>query len=330
MKFKYRKSMDEFEKLLLPTVYGNVPTFLGVPLAKTKEDLKSADAAIVGVPYLRSPPVGRELKPSVLDVQNLRKASLKYGGYLPELDIDVFEHLRLVDYGDVETVWGDVDESIRRTEKKVGKVVDSGCVPITIGTPPCACYPIVKTISDRLGKIGILHLDAHCDNLEEHRGDRWSGACWVSRISELKNIDMKNFVQVGIRGPRIFKGQIEWHRRRGSHFYTIKEIRERGIDEIAKEAKDHLHNGTEGTYVAVDFDVLDLGAGPGLDEPAGISTWELFKIVYQIGRGRLVGFSTEWIPSPVTPLYWVATWTILYSLAGMVKGVKTKGSKENR
>ncbi|MEM3061515.1 MAG: hypothetical protein QW265_03810 [Candidatus Bathyarchaeia archaeon] len=36
-KFKYRKSMEPFKKWLVPTIYEDVPTFLGIPLALRKE-----------------------------------------------------------------------------------------------------------------------------------------------------------------------------------------------------------------------------------------------------------------------------------------------------
>lgn len=315
MNYKYRKSMDEFEKLLVPTIDGRTPTFLGVPLAKNKGDLKGADAVIIGIPFLRSPPIGRELQPSILDVYNLRRASLKYGGYLPELDLEVFEYVKLVDYGNIEVTQGNVEKSINQTINKIREILEAGCVPITIGTPPAGCYPVAKAMIEKLNNVGIVHLDAHCDNLEEHAGSKWSGACWVARLSELENFNMKNFVQIGIRGPRIFKEQIEWHKEKGSRFFTIRDIREKGIERILDDVLHHISGNR--ILLAIDFDVLDLSAGPGLDEPAGISTWELLKISHEIGKSNFGGLCVEWIPSPVTPLYWIVTWAILYALAGM-------------
>jgi agmatinase len=308
--------MDEFEKLLIPTIDGRTPTFLGVPLAKSKEELRAADAAIVGIPFLRLPPIGRKMQPSVLDVYNLRRASLKYGGYLPELDLDIFEHVKLVDCGNIEVIQENIERSIELTVKEISRIVKAGCIPITIGTPPSGCYPIAKAMIDEISDVGIVHLDAHCDNLEMHAGNKWSGACWVARTSEL-NFDMKNFFQLGIRGPRVFKEQIDWHKKKGVSFFTIRDIRERGLEEILKEILSRL--SAKKILLAIDFDVLDLGAGPGLDEPAGISTWELLKISYEIGKGGLGGFCVEWIPSSNTPLYWIVTWTILYALAGVAK-----------
>ncbi|MDP6619983.1 MAG: hypothetical protein QGG90_11180, partial [Nitrospinota bacterium] len=95
----YRKAMDPIHHSTLPCVYADVPTFLAVPLARSPADLQRADAAVVGAPYQGVPGPGRVYRDSRMTPLRLRQDSIKYGGYLPELGIDVFEHLRLVDYG---------------------------------------------------------------------------------------------------------------------------------------------------------------------------------------------------------------------------------------
>lgn len=319
-KFKYRKSMEPFKKWLIPTVYGDVPTFLGIPLAKSKDELKEADAAIIGIPYETAPTIGREPRMAMLTPQNLRKASIKYSGYLPELDIDIFEHVKLVDYGDVEIVYGNIDESIKKAEKVIEEVLEANVMPILIGgTEPCTCYSAVKALTKK-GKVGVIAMDAHGDNLDEHLGDKWSGACWIARISELKNVDMKKHFQVGMRGPRNLKEQVEWFKNKGSHLYTIKEIKTKGIEEVAKEIVNSIHGEGHKIFMSIDFDVLDIGCAQGLDEPLGLSVSELLTFVFEIGKGGLDCFAIGLIPSQSVQLYWIATWTILYLLAGIVEG----------
>ncbi len=325
---RYRKSMDKFSKMLVPTVYNDVPTFLGVPAAKLKGDLVGATAAVLGVPFQTAQSlVGREIGINMLDSARLRKASLKYGSYLPELDIDIFEHLKLVDYGDVTGVFPMTSEELPRhlelTKKKISEILEVGCIPIVIGAFP---YAIAKAMDERKnGKIGILHLDAHGDNLEEHENSKWSAACWVARTSELKNVNMKNFVQVGMRGPRNFKEQVNWYRDKGSALYTYMDIKKKGIKKVVSEAIRVAQRGTNNLFLNIDFDVLDLGSAPGLDEPLGITTAELLEFVHEVGRSKIKAFNIEWIPTPAWepyqlpawPLYWIATWTILYLLAGV-------------
>lgn len=325
---KPRKSMDEYEKLLTPTVYSDTPTFLGVPLAKTKEDLIDKDAAIIGMPQ-QAPKgsVGREIGYSILDTIRLRKASMKYGGYLPELYVDVFEHINLVDYGDMAINFPiatdeDLFKYFEQVDKKVGEVLEAGCIPITI---LCHPYAIAKSIANRTnGKVGIIHIDAHGDNLDSFLGSKWSGPCHIARIAEIENVDTKNLVQMGVRGPRNFKEQIDWFKEKGCRLYTYWEMKKKGIEKVTKEALDYARDGTDALFISLDIDSLDLGTAPGLDEPLGITTAELLSFMCEAGKAGVTGLNIECIPTPAweayhppaMPLYWIVTWAILYMLAG--------------
>ncbi|MGC8817349.1 MAG: arginase family protein [Candidatus Hadarchaeum sp.] len=326
-KTKYRKSMEKFQKILIPTIYGDVPTFLGAPAVKEKGELKGTDAAFLGLPSQGAEMlVGREVGINMLDTVRLRKASIKYGGYLPELDIDVLDRINLVDCGDVTGFYPSCQEKIsdyfKLAAKKISEILEARCIPLTIGAHP---YLVAKSICGMGGKLGIIHLDAHADNMEVHEGDRWSLACWVTRVSEIAGMNMKNFVQIGMRGPRNFKEQMKWYRQKGATVYTSAEIERRGIEEIAEEAITKAKTDTDHLFLNLDLDVLDLGAAPGLDEPLGITTSELLKIAYRVGKNMVTAFNVEWIPTPAWqpyqlpawPLYWITTWTILYLLAGV-------------
>lgn len=319
--------------MLIPTIYGDVPTFLGAPVARVKKQLKGADAAFLGFPSQGTELlVGREIGINMMDTVRLRKASIKYGGYLPELDLDVLERINLVDCGDLPGLYPLTQENInkyfRLAESKISEILEAGCIPLTIGAHP---YLVAKSLCGLGGKLGIIHLDAHADNMEIHSGSRWSLACWVARVSELDGLKMKNFVQIGMRGPRNFKEQMEWYRSKGAAVYTYAEIEKRGIDEIIGEAILKAKKDTDHLLLNLDLDVLDLGAAPGLDEPLGITVSDLLKITYEAGKNKVTAFNVEWIPTPAWqpyqlpawPLYWITTWAILYLLAGVASSKRS-------
>ncbi|HDN01426.1 MAG TPA: hypothetical protein ENF42_00460 [Candidatus Bathyarchaeota archaeon] len=313
---KPRKSMEEFTVFKVPTVHPGTPTFLGVP-SISEEDLSQYDAAIIGVPLQRTtPPTGRSLKPSILHTHNLRVYSLKYGSYLPEYDVDVLEKVRLGDLGDlkmVSPVSTDEDylQAIRRNKDAVEKILLAGCVPIVVTGHPFAAAEALSS----LGKIGILHLDAHGDNLQEHSGTKYSLACWVRRASELQNLDMRNFVLIGLRGPRNMKSQIEWYRKHGARIYTYRDIVKEGYEKVLEEALRLVREDTDAYMVNVDFDVLDLSMSEGLDEPLGISTWQLLQTLKKAGENARL-YNIETFPSLHPSMYHIATWSILYFLLG--------------
>lgn len=320
--------METYHQILVPTIYNEIATFLGVPNAKTKEDLNGADAAILGVPlqFLGSLE-GRATGINLLDSVRLRQASLKYGGFLPELDIDIFEHLKLVDYGDVVVNFpAETDdlflENARRIDKKIGDILEAKALPVTIESHP---FIVANAIAKRTGdKVGIIFLDAHGDNLDSHKGSKWSGASWVCRAAEVENVDMSSFVQIGMRGPRNFKGQAQWFKDRGGKVYTYRDIQAKGMNKVIQEAISHAKKRNNKLYINIDFDVLDLGAAPGLDEPLGISTADLLELILEAGKSGVSALNLEWFPTPAweayhtpaTPLYYIATWVILYLLAG--------------
>lgn len=319
--------MEKFQKMLIPTIYGDVPTFLGVPAARKKGELKGADAAFLGLPSQGAEMlVGREVGVNIMDTMRLRKASIKYGGYLPELDMDVLGQVNLVDCGDVTGFYPldqvDIEEYFQLAEKRIFEILEAGCIPLTVGAHP---YLVAKSICRLGGNLGIIHLDAHADNMESHQNSKWSLACWVARVSELDGVNMKNFIQIGMRGPRNFREQMEWYRKKGATVYTYTEIEKNGIIAITGEAIKKAGAGVDHLFLNLDLDVLDLGAAPGLDEPLGITTTDLLKIVHEVGKNMVTAFNVEWIPTPAWqpyqlpawPLYWITTWTILYLLAGV-------------
>ena len=67
-----------------------------------------------------------------LSPSTFRQNSLVHHGYLPELDLDVFEHLRLVDYGNADVVH-DMKQTLANVEKRVKEIIDAGCIPVTMG-----------------------------------------------------------------------------------------------------------------------------------------------------------------------------------------------------
>ena len=99
----------------IPLVHDGVPSFLGLPVARERRDLDGVDAAIIGIPYDRPPTAGRPANQwsGFRDAPvHARKGSLRYRGYVPELDLEVFDHLKVVDYGDAEIVDSDIRQSL--------------------------------------------------------------------------------------------------------------------------------------------------------------------------------------------------------------------------
>src|SRR4030067_1146261 len=87
-------------KKVLPLVYGDTPSFLGTDVIDINFLSGGYDVIFGGVPWEGTITwgsfTGCELAP-----RTIRHAAARYGGYLPEYDIDAFDHLRMGDIGDV-------------------------------------------------------------------------------------------------------------------------------------------------------------------------------------------------------------------------------------
>src|SRR5690242_12203861 len=87
-------------KAASPKVYGDTPSFLGTPVL-TPDTLDSTyDVVVAGVPWEGTVTwgtfTGCEMAP-----RTIRHASARYGGFLPEYAMNLFDYLKVADIGDV-------------------------------------------------------------------------------------------------------------------------------------------------------------------------------------------------------------------------------------
>ncbi len=342
-KSAHEPPFEPIVEMRLPRVYGSFPTLFGAPLAETEQDLKDADVAFLGVPWrapttpssfflggARSNFEGTQLTPSYF-----RLNSLHYGGYLPELELDVLGRIRLVDRGDAD-VFQDVRRTFSAVEAEVGAMVDAGCIPVVLGgNAGPTTYPVLKAIAERAGgPTSILNFDAHGDNLpgeweeDDPRAPRWAET-WALRILALPSVDPARYHHFGLRGPRNDRGTLSRFLGRGvkrKHIYTyreIKEARRAGYDEWAEELARRIVDGAAKVWIALDPDVLNLGSTPDFGaEPLGPTVDEVIELVYRVGhaagRSGFGGISLMATPHEARTLHQTLMYVLLYALAGVL------------
>src|SRR6185436_9179080 len=106
--------------------YAGLLTYGGAPYTQDPAELAGVDVAIVGAPTddLVSDRPGARFGP-----RGIRAASCPPGPHL-EADVDGFEELRVVDFGDAPVLPADPARSHEAIELTVGEVLDAGAVPI--------------------------------------------------------------------------------------------------------------------------------------------------------------------------------------------------------
>ena len=325
-----------------PMIGPETPTFMGLPHAKGPEELEGKDAVIIGAPYVASSTekyAGVDRMEWLAAPQRVRQQSIRYqSGYIQDFDLDVFEYIDAVDYGDAcipgEILDDQSPESILRAqsavEEKVGHALDAGGVPIVIGqNSPCGSYAIAKPIAERAsGPVGCISLDTHWDAqpLDHLTGDpRIAGsASWKEKMYEFHdNMSPRHLVEIGERGMLEKKDIVRKYLRSGARFISSWELRTSlGIEGVIGEL-DRAYDGTEGVYAHFDMDVMG-GAGPAPGdilgeavEPIALTDYEIIRIAHEIGKRGLRGMSFICIPPGSAVTYRVVVYVIMYMLAGL-------------
>ena len=327
-----------------PMLAEDMPSFMGVPHAKTAADLKGADVVIIGAPYVAGAQgkyAGVEKSEWVLAPKRVRQQSIRYpSGYVQDFDLDIFEHLNVVDFGDAEIppeanldpTAENILKAQAAVELKVKAALEAGAIPIVVGqNSPCGSYAIAKPIAERTaGKVGMISLDTHWDAKPIDwltKDPRIAGSGnWKSKTYEFHdNFSIPNLVEIGERGMLERKDMVRDFLARGAHFIPMWKVRtELGIDGLCR-ALQHAYEGTEAVYVHFDMDVIG-GAGPAqgdilgdLAEPIGMSDYEVIRVAHEIGRRGLTGMSFICIPPGSPVIYRLIVYVIAYLMVGLAQ-----------
>jgi arginase family enzyme len=301
------------ERTMAAILHDDVPTFAEVPAAEGPADLEGADVAVLGLPYegvklldplTYAPPLaapapegsiyyrsGADEGPEAIRRYSVL-ASLRHGrGLVPETDRDlvILDRVRVVDYGDVAVVPGDVEQTFLRAHERLADVLAAGAVPVVLGGDHSIPIPVLQVLAGKLsGKLGIVALDSHFDLSFEPK--YWAGSQWA-RAFELGVVEPENFVQIGIRGVRESLADRIVADELGHHYYTMSDVDELGIAIVAQEALETATRGTEALYISLDIDVVDTAhGGQKYPEPGGLSARELLRALRVLSRAHVTGF----------------------------------------
>src|SRR5438105_10124511 len=125
--------------------------------------LSGADVAIVGIPFDTGGTyrVGARFGP-----EHIRSASALMRPFHSGSGVAIFDHLSVVDHGDLAVVPGYIEESQRRIAAGLLEVLRAGVVPIDLGGDHSIALPALRAVSEVHGKVARVQLDSHSDTSE--------------------------------------------------------------------------------------------------------------------------------------------------------------------
>jgi arginase len=228
------------------------PVLLGIPLDHNSSFLRGAAQA---------PPLIREAFHS----DHWNKTS--------ETRVDLGARGIFEDAGDLAVM--ESPDAFTRIEDAIGKIVEEGKRPVSLGGDHSITGPILRAIGKRIPAITLVHFDAHPDLYADYEGNPHSHACPFARIMEEQLVH--RLVQIGVR-------TLNAHQNEQAEKYGVK------IFEITNLPHPTHLNLAGPIYISFDMDALDPAFAPGVShwEPGGLTTREAISYIHAL-PGPIIG-----------------------------------------
>lgn len=269
-------------------MFGPDATFVGVPAADLDDPASYADAAVViiGAPF----DAGTSHRPG----SRFGPYAIRTTDYLPHdgerphlaLGVDPLAALHVVDVGDVVMPSVDTDGSLARLEAAVGRIAESGAVPLVLGGDHTIAWPDATGVARHVGwgRLSMVHFDAHADTGNTQFGSLTGHGTPMRRLIESGAVRGDRFLQIGLRGYWPEPATLDWMAGQHMRSYEMTEVVERGLDVCLSEAFALATDECDGVFLSVDVDVVDPGSAPGTGtpEPGGLSPRQLLDAVRRV------------------------------------------------
>ena len=306
--------------------FSGVRTFMRLP---NNRDLENADAAIVGCPF----DTGASFRAGArFGPEGIRSMSHLLRPYNPSQDVPIFEHLSVIDYGDVPVVPGYLEESYGRIAAGLEEVHRAGVVPIVLGGDHSIALPELRAAAAVHGPLALVHFDSHADTWDAYFGKPHNHGTPFRRAVEEGLLDPSRSIQVGMRGSLYDAGDLEASRELGFELITTDGVREMGVPAVMDRIRERV--GEAKSYVSFDVDFCDPAYAPGTGTPevGGFTSREAQEFVRGLAGVEIVGCDVVEVypqydgPGQITSLLAA---NVAYELLSLIAGARA-GAREGQ
>ncbi len=262
--------------------FAGVSTFLRLP---EHDDPADVDVMIVGAPF----DGGTSFRPGArFGPRGVRQASALTRGFHPSPGLDLFDHLRCADGGDIAAVPMSIDETLSRIGTRIEEIARAGAVSAMVGGDHTVTLGALRGLAKVHGPLSLIHFDAHSDTFGPAWGfDVHHGTIFRNAIEE-GLLRKGQIVQLGIRGPLTEAHDLKFASEHGFEIVFVDAIKE----DLAKVC-DSLQRfrGYGKVYVSFDMDCMDPAYAPGTGTPVpgGLTSYEALKLVRSLVGIDIVG-----------------------------------------
>jgi agmatinase len=304
--------------------FAGIKTFMRLPHVTTTEGV---DIAIVGVPFDTgaSYRVGARFGPEAI-----RSVSALLRHHNEVLDVSIFDHCSVVDYGDLPVNPGYIEDSYKMIEKGLLPILEGRVTPIMLGGDHSVTLPELRALAKRHGPVALIHFDSHSDTGDKRFGRRFTHGTPFRRAIEEELILVDHSIQVGMRGSIYSRDSLNDARKLGFDLVTTVEAQEQGIGDLIKRIRDRA--GAAKAFVSFDIDFVDPAYAPGTGTPevGGFTSSEALRVVRGLKGLDLVGFDLVEVlpqhdPSQITALLAANIVYEFISLIALRKKLESEG-----
>ncbi|MGH2593816.1 MAG: agmatinase, partial [Anaerolineae bacterium] len=220
-------------------------------------------------------------------------------GYNNSLAVAPFQALKVVDYGDVDVIPVDIEDTYASVEREVGAILAEGVTVVTLGGDHSIALPLLRAHARKHGPLAVVHFDSHPDTWHSEFGNRpYSHGTPFRRAIEENLIDTGAYIQVGIRGPTSAANDLQDARDLGARVITIDEAMSIGIPAILDEVQ--ARAAGKKVYVSFDIDAVDPAFAPGTGTPevGGFTSYQALQLLRGLKGLDLVGFDLVEVSPP--------------------------------
>jgi agmatinase len=275
--------------------FGDVATFNRLPYVADLKG-KGVDVAILGIPF----DGGTTFRPGArFGPRAVRDASVLCRNYNPNLGVNVYERLSVVDAGDVGVNPINLQATMAAIEARVGEIHKAGARAICVGGDHSVLLGELHATRARFGELTLIHFDAHTDTGDTAWGERFHHGTPIRRAIDEGVLKGSRIFQIGIRGPLTSASQDDYLAEQKINVLDIDSFhaprkREAFFAKLRKTA------GKGPCFITFDVDGVDPAFAPGTGTPVvgGLTSREALECVRRLSGLRIVGADVVEISPP--------------------------------
>lgn len=264
--------------------FSGIRTFMRLPYVSDPTDV---DFAIVGVPFDtgQSYRTGARLGPS-----HIRELSALLRTYNGVQDIDIFEYLSGIDYGDLTVIPGNISRTYKNMAEGLDPLFQAGVIPIILGGDHSISLGNLRAVTKEHGPVALILFDSHTDTSNTLYGEKYTHGTPFKRAVEEGLIDVEHSILVGMRGSMSDPRELDDARDLGFKIITMNEYLDLGHDKVIEQICSRV--GSTKVFLSFDIDFYDpvYAPGTGTPEAGGATTIQGMKLVQDLDGIDFVGF----------------------------------------